>query len=52
MTSTTTDVSTLLMIDSATARDRDDAFTVIPLTSGRGCVRPYVSSTMPAPTHF
>ncbi|ELB90770.1 exoribonuclease II [Rhodococcus wratislaviensis IFP 2016] len=36
MTSTTTDVSTLLMIDSASARDRDDAFSVIPLAGGRG----------------
>ncbi|MFC9553673.1 RNB domain-containing ribonuclease [Rhodococcus sp. NPDC056960] len=35
-TSTTTDMSTLLMIDSAFARDRDDAFSVIPLGGGRG----------------
>ncbi|WP_368680479.1 RNB domain-containing ribonuclease (plasmid) [Rhodococcus opacus] len=34
--STVTDVSTLLMIDSASARDRDDAFSVIPLARGRG----------------
>ncbi|WP_213571213.1 RNB domain-containing ribonuclease [Rhodococcus sp. USK13] len=33
---TTTDMSTLLMIDSASARDRDDAFSVIPLAGGRG----------------
>ncbi|GCE42596.1 3'-to-5' exoribonuclease RNase R [Rhodococcus wratislaviensis] len=33
---TTTDLSTLLMIDSATARDRDDAFAVTPLAGGRG----------------
>ena len=33
---TTTDLSTLLMIDSASARDRDDAFAVTPLTDGRG----------------
>lgn len=33
---TTTDLSTLLMIDSASARDRDDAFTVTPLAGGRG----------------
>ena len=36
MNSTVTDVSTLLMIDSASARDRDDAFAVIPLGGGRG----------------
>nr|GLK38292.1 hypothetical protein GCM10017611_51580 [Rhodococcus wratislaviensis] len=29
-------MSTLLMIDSASARDRDDAFTVTPLPDGRG----------------
>ncbi|WP_370185697.1 RNB domain-containing ribonuclease [Rhodococcus wratislaviensis] len=34
--STVTDVSTLLMIDSVSARDRDDAFSVIPLAGGRG----------------
>jgi ribonuclease R len=34
--STVTDVSTLLMIDSASARDRDDAFSVTPLAGGRG----------------
>lgn len=34
--STITDLSTLLMIDSASARDRDDAFSVTPLTGGRG----------------
>lgn len=34
--STVTDVSTLLMIDSASARDRDDAFSVTPLPDGRG----------------
>jgi ribonuclease R len=34
--STVTDVSTLLMVDSAAARDRDDAFSVIPLPDGRG----------------
>ncbi|MDV6247024.1 RNB domain-containing ribonuclease [Rhodococcus opacus] len=34
--STVTDVSTLLMIDSATARDRDDAISVTPLPGGRG----------------
>jgi ribonuclease R len=34
--STATDLSTLLMIDSASARDRDDAFSVIPLADGRG----------------
>ncbi|MGV9871088.1 RNB domain-containing ribonuclease, partial [Rhodococcus koreensis] len=33
---TTTDLSTLLMIDSASARDRDDAFSVTPLSGGRG----------------
>ncbi|MDF3313406.1 RNB domain-containing ribonuclease [Rhodococcus sp. T2V] len=33
---TTTDLSTLLMIDSASARDRDDAFAVTPLSGGRG----------------
>ncbi|MFC9358383.1 RNB domain-containing ribonuclease [Rhodococcus sp. NPDC057014] len=33
---TTTDLSTLLMIDSASARDRDDAFAVTPLAGGRG----------------
>ncbi|UZG60179.1 RNB domain-containing ribonuclease [Rhodococcus opacus] len=33
---TTTDLSTLLMIDSASARDRDDAFSVTPLPDGRG----------------
>ncbi|MFE7421730.1 RNB domain-containing ribonuclease [Rhodococcus sp. NPDC057529] len=33
---TTTDLSTLLMIDSATARDRDDAFAVTPLPGGHG----------------
>ncbi|MGW5153148.1 RNB domain-containing ribonuclease [Rhodococcus koreensis] len=33
---TTTDMSTLLMIDSASARDRDDAFSVTPLPGGRG----------------
>ncbi|MHA4855188.1 RNB domain-containing ribonuclease (plasmid) [Rhodococcus sp. ZPP] len=34
--STVTDVSTLLMIDSASARDRDDAFSVIPPDDGGG----------------
>lgn len=34
--STVTDVSTLLMIDSQHARDRDDAFSVIPRADGRG----------------
>jgi ribonuclease R len=34
--STVTDMSTLLMIDSVSARDRDDAFSVIPLPDGRG----------------
>ncbi|AWK76663.1 exoribonuclease II (plasmid) [Rhodococcus oxybenzonivorans] len=34
--STVTDVSTLLMIDSASARDRDDAFSVTPLVGGGG----------------
>ncbi|MBC2644526.1 MULTISPECIES: RNB domain-containing ribonuclease [unclassified Rhodococcus (in: high G+C Gram-positive bacteria)] len=34
--STVTDVSTVLMIDSASAWDRDDAFSVIPLAGGRG----------------
>ncbi len=34
--STVTDVSTLLMIDSASARDRDDAFSVLPLPGSRG----------------
>ncbi|MFC9359743.1 RNB domain-containing ribonuclease [Rhodococcus sp. NPDC057014] len=34
--STVTDVSTLLMIDSATARDRDDAFAVTPRPDGHG----------------
>ncbi|MDV7246258.1 MULTISPECIES: RNB domain-containing ribonuclease [Rhodococcus] len=34
--STVTNVSTLLMIDSASARDRDDAFSVIPRDDGRG----------------
>jgi ribonuclease R len=34
--STTTDLSTLLMIDSAHARDRDDAFSVVPRSDGRG----------------
>ncbi|MDF3313046.1 RNB domain-containing ribonuclease [Rhodococcus sp. T2V] len=33
---TTTDLSTLLMIDSASARDRDDAFAVTPLAGARG----------------
>ncbi|ABG99817.1 exoribonuclease R (plasmid) [Rhodococcus jostii RHA1] len=33
---TATDLSTLLMIDSASARDRDDAFAVTPLAGGRG----------------
>ena len=33
---TTTDLSTLLMIDSASARDRDDAFAITPLSCGRG----------------
>ena len=33
---TTTDLSTLLMIDSTTARDRDDAFAVTPLAGARG----------------
>jgi ribonuclease R len=33
---TTTDMAALLMIDSASARDRDDAFAVIPLAGGRG----------------
>ncbi|WAM19533.1 RNB domain-containing ribonuclease [Rhodococcus sp. JS3073] len=33
---TTTDMATLLMIDSASARDRDDAFAVTPLADGRG----------------
>ncbi|MGW4334886.1 RNB domain-containing ribonuclease [Rhodococcus koreensis] len=33
---TTTDLSTLLMIDSASARDRDDALAVTPLPGGRG----------------
>ncbi|PBC52046.1 exoribonuclease II [Rhodococcus sp. ACS1] len=33
---TTTDLSTLLMIDSASARDRDDAFSVLPLAGARG----------------
>nr|EJI95626.1 RNB domain protein [Rhodococcus sp. JVH1] len=33
---TTTDMATLLMIDSASARDRDDAFAVTPLAGGRG----------------
>ena len=34
--SAVTDVSTLLMIDSASARDRDDAFSVTPLHDDRG----------------
>src|SRR6478735_7749738 len=34
--STVTDMSTLLMIDSASARDRDDAFSVTPLPDRRG----------------
>ncbi|MFF2026945.1 RNB domain-containing ribonuclease [Streptomyces sp. NPDC058171] len=34
--STVTDMSTLLMIDSASARDRDDAFAVTPLPVGHG----------------
>ncbi|MDV6286570.1 RNB domain-containing ribonuclease [Rhodococcus jostii] len=33
---TTTDLSTLLMIDSVSARDRDDAFSVVPRADGRG----------------
>ncbi|MBC2637840.1 MULTISPECIES: RNB domain-containing ribonuclease [unclassified Rhodococcus (in: high G+C Gram-positive bacteria)] len=34
--STATDMSTLLMIDSQYARDRDDAFSVVPRADGRG----------------
>jgi ribonuclease R len=34
--STATDMSTLLMIDSQHARDRDDAFSVVPRADGRG----------------
>ncbi|MGV9869971.1 RNB domain-containing ribonuclease [Rhodococcus koreensis] len=34
--STVTDLSTLLMIDSTNSRDRDDAFAVTPLAEGRG----------------
>lgn len=33
---TATDMATLLILDSASARDRDDAFAVTPLPGGRG----------------
>ncbi|MFD9663498.1 RNB domain-containing ribonuclease [Rhodococcus sp. NPDC059968] len=41
--STVTDVSTLLMIDSAAARDRDDAFSVIPLGGGGWAVEVHIA---------
>ncbi|NHU43000.1 hypothetical protein [Rhodococcus sp. A14] len=33
---TKTDLSTLLMVDSTSARDRDDAFAITPLAGARG----------------
>ncbi|QHE72776.1 RNB domain-containing ribonuclease [Rhodococcus sp. WAY2] len=40
---TTTDMSTLLMIDSESARDRDDAFSVIPLDGGGWAVEVHIA---------